>query len=351
MGYCYSIEYLANRRNSSSTQKIDFFDLIGMDNINFNFEQLDTLLENNTLKKEKNLLINENLDFFTNKIKFYSKIDPEKKDMFHLKSYKELKIPFTPEFIYLYKLNCDKYMKKDLHTTFKVINYSVKNNIIILLGVLKQNKYKMLSPKENFLLRVIKKNKNSIEEYQKSVDLTNIRNKSYIKNYLKDFKNEEKIFFNGFRYNREKNRKSELFFCKEFEIKKNFKPEFLDEKIKKNIRECYDMEMKKMLKFLITIRDYGKLFWFNKKTREIKKIFEDNFRLFRKEKIDLTNFEIDSENSFYNIFNKQENEKEEKNHKSYFNKNRQYQLKENLFLFKSNPCKNTEKNQKKYSLK
>ena len=357
MGYCFSTEIIPGRRNSKTD--IELFNLIGIDNINFNFEQLDNLLEKNKLKKEKNLLINENLDFFCNKIEFYSKIDTEKKEKIYLKSYQELQIPFTPEFIYLYKLNCDKYMRKDINTTFSIMNYSIKNNIIILLGILKENKYTFLNPKQNFILRVIKKTKNNIEEYQKSVDLTNIRNKSYIKKLLKDFKNDQKIFFNAMRYKRVKNKTTEMFFLKEFEIKKNLEPEFLDEKIKKNIREFYDMEMKKMLKFLITVRDYGKLFWFNKKRREIKKIFEDNFKLFRKEKIDLTNFELDSQNSFYNYY--KENGTDEKNYrKSYFNKktNESYfkkkndkNSKENLFLFKSNPCKYSEINQKKYSLK
>jgi hypothetical protein len=298
---------------------VDFFELIGMDNINYNFEQLENTLKDQEIKKPKNLLLNEKLPFFQNEIKVFSVINemeiPSKK--LHINYFYSLKVPFTAEFIILYKLNCDKYMRNDMSTCFTRLNHSMNNDMIVLFGIVEEKKHFMLNPKKNLVIRVIKKNKRYIEEYEKSVDLTNLRNDVYINKFLNQIKNEEKIFFASSRYEiKEGERGCWMHSSKEIEIEKNYQPEFLDEKIKKNIRECFDLEMKKMLKFLITVRDYEGLFWFKRKNK-IKKIFEDNFKIFRNIKIDLTNFDVESGNSFYlYLKNKNQNVLKEKIFKS-----------------------------------
>ena len=302
---------LYKSKNSESileSEFTNFFSLVGPQSIEHNFETLSEKLSRNETKIEKKKILSTKLDFFKNNLDLWVEFVSQKNSSNKLhKYYLEIEYPFTAEFSYLYNFNTNLADVNESLSKFEILNYSIKKDMIILICRSTTKKVLIIQPRNFVMLRVIKRNKNGdFEEYQKSIELTNLRDKEGIKEYLQNFKNLGTIFFNAVRHFKNNKNKWILISSSEVDVLSGTGLMIMKGILKRKIKNYNNKLLIKMTKFLITNRKFDDMIWFTKDIDDIKRIFNENLEIFKKLNVDISKFNIQQQNSFVDWVNEKD---------------------------------------------
>ena len=143
-----------------------------------------------------------------------------------------------------------------------------------------------------------KKKDGSFEEYQKSVELTNLRDKKGIREYLANLENLGTIFFNAIRHFKNEEGKWVLEHTSEVDVLSSTGLGLMKGILKRKVKNYNNKLLVKMAKFLITNRKFDDMLWFTRDVSEIKRIFNENLEILKRLKVDMSSFNIEEQNSF-----------------------------------------------------
>jgi hypothetical protein len=302
---------MEENQNILKSDFIDFYTLLGPDNIALNFETLQKKMTNNETKKDKNKILSTKLGLFKNDFDFWVEFceQPNSSNKIH-KYYMEIEYPFTAEFCFLFALNTNPVDINDSLDKYEILNYTIKPDIIVLVCRSTTKKILVIQPRNFILIRVIKKNEDgSFEEYQKSIELTNLRDKDGVEEYLKTFENVGTIFFNATKIFKQDDPKNDWMMIQshEVDVLSSTGLTLVKAFMKKRTEKLNNDILVKMTEYLITNRSFDNLLWFTKDKNDIKRIFNENLEILKKKKIDLKNINFEAQSSFVDWINDQDN--------------------------------------------
>lgn len=287
--------------SSDQTNPLLLFELLGADFIASMLKEAEDLLANSDIKNSSPTL-DENLKLYNNKIRSWIHLTdlPSGNKLHHYLS--EVECPLTPELYYLFTFHLNNERIKQLDDNidfYELVNYAIKEDIVILVSRTTTKKILMIDPKTFYVVRIIKRiDKDTFIECQKSVDLTPLINHGIFKNYYDELKNVGQVQINAISYTRKGDKFINSAYSK-IDVLSGIGPMIVKSAVKPKLKTYQNNLLKRLTQFALETTNYNELIWFTSNYQEIDQIVSENLTLIKESRINLSELDNMSQASFH----------------------------------------------------
>lgn len=275
--------------------------LLGEEQIDQFFKEAQIEIQDSSICQTKFRLINEKLKMFGNEYTMHADF-PELESGNKLHHYRNsVDYPFTPAMYFLHslQLNIESYSRvDDSLDQLELLNYSSTDDTIVIISRSRTKKILVIEPRSFIVVRIIKKISDyEFMEVQKSINLTNLAKVepfSHIASLQPNLGEMKISVYHLFQ-------KDSKFFKQSMtkvDILSSTGPMILKVALKGKFSKIEKNMTKETLRFILTKNksDYKNLKWFTSSEEEIDKIFEENLKIVKAWRPNLTDLDkVDQE--------------------------------------------------------
>lgn len=279
------LEAQQNSQSLAISTPIDLFDILGKQAIERGFKDAAEEIIKADAKNRGSHVVNSILPALKNNIDMWAMLSSQEGTSNKLHQYyTQQQIPFTPEMFFLFNMNASPLILKSLDPDIDIIetvNYVIGEEMILIVNRSRSKKLLVVSPKDFFIVKVIKRLPNKdIIEFNTSVQFTGLNEMDSFQHIKNEIKNEALVYLAGMQLQRD-DKGSMMYSFTNVDLLSSVGLTIIKPFLKRKIKNYNDNMMSKISDFALKNSPDQDYIWFTDDKNDIQRVFSENQALLR----------------------------------------------------------------------